>query len=163
MANIFGAKLSRAIRDRAYAAGLIERRTAQVGDLRAALDQATQELEAAQAVLARCDEDLATLSAIDPADIRAIRRSPKSGLFAYGALSRTIVTLFKETDGPISTPTIIAVVSQTLGLPMATPMERKATRHRIRKQLQAFARRGSIERLHDPSKPDPGIWRWHGH
>lgn len=162
MANHLGNKLNRAIRDRAYAAGLVRQKADEIERLRAALDAAIVELEAAKAAVARWDEEITVMSAINLDDIRSIRRIPKSGLFAYGELSGMIVRILKEADRPISTQAIIAVVSEALGLPMDSAADREATHNRVRKRLQAYAQKGIVERLHDPSKPDPGSWRWLG-
>lgn len=162
MANYLGNKLNRAIRDRAYMAGLVRRKTVEIERLRSVLDAAIVELEAAQAAVAKRDEEITAMSAINLDDIRAIRGTPRSGLFARGQLSGTIVQVLKQAGQPVSTTTIIAVVSEALGLPIDSWAEREVTHRRIRKQLQVYARKGIIERLHDLSKSDPGLWRWQG-
>ena len=64
MWNYLGNKLNRAIRDRASAAGLVKSKTAEIERLRAALDEAVVELEAAQAATSRWDAEITAISAI---------------------------------------------------------------------------------------------------
>jgi hypothetical protein len=162
MANQFGIQLSRAIRSRAYATGSLDRKAKRVETLKAALKAAEQDLQEVRAQLEEIDKSLASLSAVNTADIRPIQHFPKSGLFKRGEMSNEIVRLLKASAEPIQTPVLVMLVSKKLGLPTESAEDWAITRRRVLKQLQAYARKGAIQRLYAQKTTEVGAWRWSG-
>ncbi len=161
MANPWGVKLSKAIRDRAYAAGCLSRKAEEVAAAEAALERARCEYAAVHQGLAEIDRRIAELSVIDPEGIRPINRFPKSGLFPFGALAKSITSILKSSKEPMATHAIIFAVARQLNLPVDGD-DWEVTRQRVKKQLLAYVRKGAIERLHNPAKSALGLWRWKG-
>lgn len=111
--------------------------------------------------LADIDQKIASLSAIDPEEIRRINRTPKSGLFKHGELSSAIVGILKGATEPLSTRAIIMMVARMLDLP-TDGADWAITRLRVKKQLQAYTKGGVIKRLHSPGAREIGYWQWIG-
>jgi hypothetical protein len=162
MANPWGTKLSRAIRERAYSSAAVERMEKRVEALLAELASARSDLDAAKEYLANLDQKITTLSAINVSEIRQINKIPKSGLFKHGELATAIVRVLKDASVPLETPRIIIMVARMLDLPIDSSKDWADTRLRIKKQLQAYARKGVIERHHNLHASKIGSWKWGG-
>lgn len=162
MANPWGTKLSNAIRERAYSSAAIVSMEKRIEVLLAELASARSNLDATKGYLANLDQRIASLSAINVSEIRQINRTPKSGLFKHGELAAAIVHVLKDAPGPLQTPGIIIMVASLLDLPIDNSKDWAETRLRIKKQLQAYAKKGAVERHHDPSASKVGSWKWVG-
>lgn len=162
MANPWGIKLSRAIRERSYSSAAIVRMEKRVELLLVELASARSDLDVAKEYLASLDQKIASLSAINVSEIRHINKTPKSGLFKHGDLASAIVQVLKDAQAPLETPKIIILVARMLDLPIDNSKDWAETRLRIKKQLQAYAKRGAIERHHDLHSSKIGAWKWVG-
>lgn len=126
------------------------------------MEAAEHDLQETRTQLDVLDKRISNLSAINAADIRPIQHFPKSGLFKHGEMSREIVRLLKKSQEPIQTPVLVMLVSAALGLPTESSADWAITRRRVLKQLQAYARKGAVQRMHDPKATEIGAWRWSG-
>jgi hypothetical protein len=132
-----------------------------------------QKLEATQQALARLAADAAAtahevellsaaLSAAfaDPGTSVEPRQTyPKRHLGSWGALTRTILDIFRDANGEALTATEMAhLVQERLGVDLPTPNTQSRYRRQIGKTLNNMKRTGYIEGLHDPAVRKEGVW-----
>lgn len=118
-------------------------------------------MKALSATLKTLDENITKQLAVDPEDIRAIRRKPRSGS-KHGAIVRTIVRILVSSSEPVQTPDIVMVLVDELGWPYDTREEREIARKKVVQPLRVLVKKGAVERLHDTTKNKTGLWRWVG-
>lgn len=160
MANYVGVRLSRLIKERAYTAGRCTQLNSKLTGLKKEAAQCSKDLKRAEAKVVELDRMIATASAIDPADIKPIRSTPRLIDSKYGAYRRELIRVLKEAGGPVKVSDLIAHMATTFNLPMNTSKERTHARDSVRRPLNIFKEHGAVIRM--PSHPDTqeGVWCW---
>ncbi|HLP96848.1 MAG TPA: hypothetical protein VK149_00235 [Sideroxyarcus sp.] len=162
MANHVGVKLCRLIRERAYLSGSLPDLQKQIIEIKAQLVQARKKLRQAHEQLHLLDKGIASLSAMDTADIRPIRATPRKLVASHGAFTQELIKILSEGLLPVKTEAIIRHMAEVFDMPRSTPAERENTRRRITRRLRMLVEKNAVERLHDPSCNQGGLWRWIG-
>lgn len=160
MANYVGTKLSRLIKERAYRSGDLNSLQKEADELSARLKKARGTIRQQAKAIAKLDEQIETLSAIDPNDIRAIRATPRSLTTPHGAFRRELVDFLKKQRGPVKMDAIVDHMVKHFDMPMAPPDERLRTFQRVRRPLNVFKQKGAVKRLPSCPETGQGIWMW---
>ncbi|MEQ1706557.1 MAG: hypothetical protein ABL867_11395 [Rickettsiales bacterium] len=160
MANHVGTRLSRLIKERAYAAGRCTQINSKLLELKKGVAQCSKDLKLAKAKVAELDRMIASASAIDPADIKPIRFTPRQPDSKHGAFRRELIRILTEAGGPVKVSDLIAHMAATFNLPMSTGAERERASGLVRRPLNVFKTKGAVMRM--PSHPETleSVWCW---
>lgn len=163
MANYVGLKLSRLIKERAYLSGSLSSTQKEVDDLRSKLKTKENELAQKTDRIAEVDKLIAEQSAIDTADIRAIRSMPRKMNGEHGGLTRELIAALKIVDKPVASGVLVEYLAEMFGYPMDTPQQRAKTRKYIRGPLNLLRKRGVVVRHPSLDGSRQGRWQWIGY
>lgn len=169
MANHLGTTLSRLIRERSYKGGelrALEHKEAAAksrameaqAEYRKLLSQRRQTAKH----LAKLDAEIQKRSAIDPAEIRAVRAMPRKMKCRHGSVNAELVRFLREAGHPIGTTDIIAHMAAKYGKRLDTPQAREEARRWVTEKLRVLVRKNAVHRLHDTDSTVPGLWLWVG-
>jgi hypothetical protein len=130
-------------------------------------------LEQIQADLARMEQETqqnaveadhlaAALTAVyqdSPETVAPRQTFPKKHLSGWGSMRRTILAILRDANGtPLLKSEIAAELATRLGIDLAAPGSASSFSALVQKTLKGMARAGYVQRLHDPAKPQEGIW-----
>ena len=160
--NRVGTKLSRLIRERAYLSGSLPSLQIEVDELRGRLKVARKALRDATKRRQSIDAAIQELSAIEPSQIRSIRRTPRREGNRHGEFRRELVRVLKNARSPAWSSDLVRHMAKAFGLPMETPEQRERARHLVLRPLYAFKKKGAVERLPTGAINSEGLWRWCG-
>lgn len=156
------------IRERAYTKGALSslekdesQSLADIAKLWQEVRNLRKQKKALLAKIGVLDADITRQLPVDPEDIRAIRRKPRSGS-KHGAIVRTIVRILVSSPEPVRTPDIVHVLVDELNWPYSTRKEREIARKKVVQPLRVLVKKGVVERLHDTTKNKIGFWLWVG-
>jgi len=158
MANYVATKLSRLIKERAYRSGDLNSLQNETDELSAQLKKKRGTIRQQAKAIAKLDEQIEKLSAIDPNDIRAIRATPRRLTPPQGTSRRELIDFLKKQDGPVRMDAIVNHTVKHFDMPMAPPDERLRTFQRVGRPLNVFKPKGAVKRL--PSCPETGQGIW---
>lgn len=160
MANYLGPKLSRLVRRRAYLAGEIVGREKRVAELRSRLTAEEKAVQDAKDHLQALDVEIERESALDVADIRPIRATPRTMDGKHGQFVRELIRLLKEANGPVDMENLVEPMALRFSIPFSTGEERKRAGYLVRRRLNKLREYGAVHRLPTVPGRRTGVWRW---
>lgn len=162
MANHLGAKLSRLIKERAYLAGSIPSTQHELEGIQSMLEAKSSELSQKMERLTELDRRIVELSAINVADIRAIKAMPRVMNGEHGSLRREIIKILKSFDEPVSSGALVEHIAAMFGYPMDTVQQRAKARKYVRDPLNLLKKHGVVVRHPSLNGSTQGRWQWVG-
>lgn len=165
MANLLGNRLSRLVRERAYLSGSIPAYKQEVDHAQRVLDGKIALMNQALAALECLDQQIGTLSRLDPNEIAAIRATPRKNQIPRGDIRLTLIDMLREKAGPMTMVELVRRMASTFGWDLSTTRGRRYARDSVRGSLRYLRGKGAVERLSDHLSMNGitcGIWRWIG-
>ena len=168
MAKYISNELANLIRDRAYTNSDLSRLERDESEALAIFVQQRQRIrevrQQRKVVLSRLgvlDAEITKQIPVDPDNIRPIRSTPKSGL-KKGSIVSSIVQILVATPTAVPTPDIVQALVSKFGWAYGNDSEKDIARRKVVQPLRVLVKKGAVQRLHDTTKNDIGLWMWVG-
>ena len=168
MAKYISNELANLIRERAYTKGDLSRLERDESEALAIFVHQRQRIrdirQQRKVVLARIgvlDAEITKQIPVDPANIRPIRSTPKSGL-KKGSIVSAIVRVLVASPTAVPTPDIVQALVSKFGWAYGSDGEKDIARRKVVQPLRVLVKKGAVQRLHDTTKNDIGLWMWVG-
>lgn len=124
----------------------------QVGALDTQIQDKSAQIEALDAALQTVFDDL---SLVEPR-----QTFPKKHILKWGGLARGALAILRAAKGlELTTAQIADALAEQAGLELPTYQDVRVFRRAVRQPLRALAKKGAIERLHQPVTGEDGRWR----
>lgn len=162
MTNPVGNTLSRLIKERAYLSGAISAIENNIEILRLQLNAKVDLLNQQIERLNELDARIIELSAIDVADIRAIKSTARVMKGSHGELKRALIDVLKCSKIPVTSGELVKHIAEQFSYPLDTPAQRRAARNAVICPLNLMRKRGAIVRLPSLNSSQQGRWQWVG-
>ncbi len=163
MATNLGIKLNKLIKKHAYLGGTLLLQQKKAEEQRIIYEAALADVNEVNDQRAELERQIEELSAIDPADIRKIKQTPRKTGMPHGTLTRELIRVLQSQDGPVSTGDLVQHVVNLYGYPYNSVAERRGTRNAVISPLSLFSKRGAVIRLPALEGSRQGRWQWIQH
>jgi len=160
MATLLDIKLNKFIKKHAYLGGTLLQKQKKAEEQRVVYEAAIAEVNEVNDQRAELERQIKELSAIDPADIRKIKQTPRKTGMPQGTLTRELIRVLQSHDGPVSTGDLVQHIVDLYGYPFHSSAERRATRNAVKCPLNLFSKRGAVIRLPALEGSKQGRWQW---
>lgn len=168
MAKYISNELANLIRDRAYSKGDLVRLEREESEALAIFVHQRQRVrdirQQRKVVIARLgvlDAEITKQIPVDPANIRPIRSTPKSGL-KKGSIVSAIVQILVASQTGVPTTDIVQALVSKFAWAYGNDSEKEIARRKVVQPLRVLVKKGAVQRLHDTTKNNIGVWLWVG-